>query len=501
MKYNPNPQIFPKVERLANPEYKEEYEMPADYQRQAEQMLELIESRDEYERIMPTLPPDVRAETMPHYQKLCSAVDELEEKMAYEYERYQEEQRIEQELYELTYLKDMMSEELFIKVKHQRPYIFEKFEAKVTEGMTDAEREEHYRIIARREEAELEDILSGKTPEPEYENLFIKHRLPDEWTAELLLQIAWEGYLTDSQFGIDYEAVERLDKERYEYCFRNPHVLPVRRRNMEEAILEIKKTLGAGRRFLLDYAAEAIPSGKFKPLKEGYTKYLDDHLKYLENCLYWKYVIIKHTMPERLDEYVRVVTEGFTPEETEAFYARAAEEYEEKKLKSLLKSLEYERIAQERVEARRAAPGYRKIEGPQLSERTKMQLLKEQQERRDREADEPPGKIEHDLTAVFNRYLKALYAVTDGGGFAPARYTDEQTVKDEEMRRLLDDIQRRSEILYIIIKHQTPHLFEEFHKIQTDTRTPEELEEFYARIAHLEATQLEDILAGKVETS
>lgn len=69
IKYNPKPQ-FPKIEHLANPEYREEYEMPADYQRQAEQMLELIESRDEYARIMPTLPPEMKQEFLERIARL-----------------------------------------------------------------------------------------------------------------------------------------------------------------------------------------------------------------------------------------------------------------------------------------------------------------------------------------------------------------------------------------------------------------------------------------------
>jgi hypothetical protein len=495
MKYNPKPEM-PKIERRANPEYKEEYEMPAEYQEQAKQLVELIESRDEYARMMPTMPPELYREAKPHYDKLNASVEELEEKMAYEYERYQEEQRLDQELYEMTWLQDLMSEELFIKVKHQRPHIFEGFEKYATKGMTDAEREEQFAIIARRETEELEDILSGEIPLPEDENLFIKHRLPDPWIAELLLQITKIAYQTDSFFEINFDALERLDKTRREFCFRNQRALPVRRRNMEEAILDMKQTLGAGRRFLLDYIPEAISAGKFVLLDEGYTEYLDSYLNSLEGCIYTKYVVIKLTMPERLDEYVRIVTEDFSPAEVEAFLTRAAEAVE-KSTRALTDSLEKERIANERVEARRGAPDYRKIDGPELSERNKNQMLLDRERREKREQETPPVKIEHDLPAIFKRYLKVLYAVTDGGGYAPARYEDEQSRKDEELDKILDDMQRNSEKLYVIVKHHTPHLFEEFHKICTDHLSPYELAEFQKNIAHLEATQLDELLKTK----
>lgn len=61
----------------------------------------------------------------------------------------------------------------------------------------------------------------------------------------------------------------------------------------------------------------------------------------------------------------------------------------------------------------------------------------------------------------------------------------------------MQEVEELSEKRYIIIKHTTPHLFEEFRQISVDCLTPEEFQDFEERIAHLEATQLEDILAGK----
>jgi hypothetical protein len=496
MKYNLSGKIeMPKIERLANPEHKEEYKMPADYQRQAEQMLELIEARDKYQQIMPTLPIEARREAKPHYDKLCRSVDELEEKMAYEYERYQEERRREQELCEVTW-REMMTEEHFIRVKHQRPHIFEEFAEQVTEGMTDAEREEHYRIIAKREADELEDILSGKTDAPEYENLYIKHRLPDAWAAELLLQITHDGFRTDRFFELNYDALERLENTRREYRFHLSDALPVRRRNMEEAILDMKKPLVAGWRFLLEYAEEKINSGKFKPLAEGYTQYLGDHIKSLENTVFWKYIIVKHTLPERLDEYIRIATEDFTTEEIEAFLKRAAE-CEEKDLDEMMHSLENERITTERVNARRGAADYKKIDGPELPERVKEDMQRSYQRRIKREEETAPGKIEHDVVAIFNRHLKTLNAVTDGGGYAPERYIDEQSLKDEEISEAHEKAMRSIEVLYVVFKHQKPEKLEEFHNIVTGYMLPHELEEFYERIRHLEETRLDEILGSK----
>jgi hypothetical protein len=265
---------------------------------------------------------------------------------------------------------------------------------------------------------------------------------------------------------------------------------------MEEAILDHKKTIGEGRRFLLNYAAESIKSGKFKLMKSGYTEYMDDNLTALEKLVFWKYVVIKHTMPEHLEEYLRVVTEGFTGKEIDVFMKRAAE-CDEKNLKQLMQSLEYERIAAERVEARRAAPDYKKIDGPELPDRVKRRMAEDYERRQNRAMETPPGEIDQKIPGIVDYNLKVLFAVTDGGGYAPVRYEDEESRKDDEMSRLLDEASIIHDKLYIIIKHQTPEKFEEFRQISVDCLSPDQLEEFLERIAHLEATQLEDILAGK----
>lgn len=74
---------------------------------------------------------------------------------------------------------------------------------------------------------------------------------------------------------------------------------------------------------------------------------------------------------------------------------------------------------------------------------------------------------------------------------------EKETLRSKLIDRALNIAERAGEKLYIIIKHQKPHLFEEFHKISTQDMTPEELQEFNERIAHLEATKLDDILEGK----
>lgn len=52
------------------------------------------------------------------------------------------------------------------------------------------------------------------------------------------------------------------------------------------------------------------------------------------------------------------------------------------------------------------------------------------------------------------------------------------------------------ERIYLIYKYTKPHLLEDFTKIATDCYTPEEMEEFFARVAKREETELGEILAA-----
>ncbi len=66
---------------------------------------------------------------------------------------------------------------------------------------------------------------------------------------------------------------------------------------------------------------------------------------------------------------------------------------------------------------------------------------------------------------------------------------------EEEIERLFAKLENTSEELYIIVKRDTPHLFEEFHKIATQDMNEEEIQEFLDRIAVREANFSKTLLA------
>lgn len=73
-----------------------------------------------------------------------------------------------------------------------------------------------------------------------------------------------------------------------------------------------------------------------------------------------------------------------------------------------------------------------------------------------------------------------------------------QAEKDAELDKLFDETDLLVAKMYIIAKHQMPtDFFKELERSIVDNLTPELVEDFYEIVAHLEATQLEDILAGK----
>ena len=188
-----------------------EFEMPDEYKRNLEILMDLLKDRDEYQELLPTLAPDVRAEAMPAFQELCAACDDLEQKLADEYERYQNEQnefarrRAERKhkhltwaaktllhlqrtkspeaarAFELAMIEDKtpeeekefyfyvkmqeaeeLSEKRYIIIKHTKPHLFEEFHQISVDSLTPEELQEFLDRIAHLEATQLEDILAGK---------------------------------------------------------------------------------------------------------------------------------------------------------------------------------------------------------------------------------------------------------------------------------------------------------------------------------------------------
>lgn len=317
---------------------KEEYEMPAEYQEQLKQLLKLIEKRDEYTKMLPIVTAQERSQMKQALAELNRSIDKLEQGLADQYEPYQAEQRYEQELSEVKYLHDTMSEEHFITVKHKHPLVFKAFEKYAMRGMTDEERAEQYAVIARREAEELDDILSGKTAAPEYRNRFIKFILPRDEMDELLTEMQLVAYETDDYHQTTLQAVKNADQARRKLIFALNDSLPVRRRNLEKKIVELRDSIRVTRRHLQDYFTTNQASGKFVEIENPDQPRLDELFEQLRIAHERLFIVAKHTQPDKFAEFEKIAVDAYTPQEKAQFYERIAER-EKKELQPLLRSL------------------------------------------------------------------------------------------------------------------------------------------------------------------
>ena len=338
MKYNPKPQIAT-VERLANPELKEEYEMPTNYQERVKLMVKLIEERDKLANIIPKMSPEEYRIAKPQFDEANKIVEDLEEKLAYEYECYQEKQRLEQELSELIEWQEVMSEEHFIYVKHKKPYLFKEFEKIVTAEMTDEEREEHYANIARREAEQLDDVLSGKIPAPEYHNPFIHIFLPKFQLPDIQLNIISLSYKTDNYFKEMHANIKKLESLRFDAVFELPRLLPVVRKNVEKNIREMREKTHFARLALLEYFSKNRESKKFAVIESPNYAELESLYKQRQSAEERLFIVAKHTEPENYERVKEMLLSDYeTPKEIEVFFGRIAEA-EKKWLNALLSAI------------------------------------------------------------------------------------------------------------------------------------------------------------------
>jgi len=128
-----------------------------------------------------------------------------------------------------------------------------------------------------------------------------------------------------------------------------------------------------------------------------------------------------------------------------------------------------------------------------------LRILTEMIEERDQKAEIiktlPPAKRAEALPALAE-FSASIDKVEQTLANEYKEFQEEMRRKDE-VTGILDKGMEQVEKLFIIMKHQMPHLFDEFKKIVVEGMTPEGEQEFYDKIAVLEATQLKEILAGK----
>lgn len=101
----------------------------------------------------------------------------------------------------------------------------------------------------------------------------------------------------------------------------------------------------------------------------------------------------------------------------------------------------------------------------------------------------------HELLAEMDKSIDACEAALAN------QYEAYQTKcrAEEELDEMSAEVEKRVEIVFIYIKHRHPEKFDELKTAIFANLTPEEIQDFYDRVAIREATELEEIIAENKE--
>lgn len=326
-------------QRRAEPVKKKEYEMPDDYKDYLQKLVVMLDDRAEYDKILPTLPPDVRAGAMPIVRKLDKSIEKLEQILADEYDVFQSrQQRIEEaeenkgeagsRLYE--YL-----QRLFIVAKHKfPPEKFRDFEANWVKDMSPEWKKTFYEHIALRESYDLENILADPDG-----GIKRKMKHPQLQMKEAIFEIARVAYVTDDFFKeseAEYEKAvairDRAEKNLWLY-------MPKERAEQRRDIEKLDRRLDEGKLKMMEYLEICFDEDGKVEVENPDQEKLDAAFALAGIAQERMYIMYKHTRPKLLEKFTPICLSAYeTPEEIEQFYERIKKR-EEDELDKILASL------------------------------------------------------------------------------------------------------------------------------------------------------------------
>lgn len=313
---------------------KKVYEMSAEYKNYLEKLAYLIDERDRFAKIIPTLPPDLQIEAMPKLRDLSEAVENLEQQMADEYEQYQKQSReIEERKNEARSKLMEKMQRIFIVAKHKfEPEKFAEFEKGVTKNMSPEDREIFYDHIAIRESYDLENILAdpnGGVKRP------LKH--PVQQHCEAMFEFERIAYETDDDFK-EMEAIfeEALaDRNRAEdklWLF-----MPAEREEQRQKIIELDKMTDDVKIKMIEYLKLVFAEKGKIEVKNPDQKKLDAAFEQIKLTGARYYLMMKHTQPHLFEKFVQETIEPMSPVE-KAKYLEFIAKIEAEELDEILES-------------------------------------------------------------------------------------------------------------------------------------------------------------------
>jgi len=139
------------------------YEPDEDYKELAENLVKMLETREELARTVKLAAPEHLAEGQRLLAEMDRSIEQFEATLAESYEAYQEFRRKDEDLGKMNELIGNSLEMMFIYTKHVLPEKFELLETKLLNTMSPEETEEFLDRIAVRETNELDKIIAEVT--------------------------------------------------------------------------------------------------------------------------------------------------------------------------------------------------------------------------------------------------------------------------------------------------------------------------------------------------
>jgi hypothetical protein len=318
------------------PVKKKAYEMPDNYKRDLHKLTDMLDHREEYNKLLPLLPPEKLAEAMPIIRNLDKTLDEIEQKLADEYEDFQNhQQELEENKDEARARVYEFMQRLFIVAKHKfEPVKFKEYERDIMQGWSSEFKEQFYDHIALRESYDLENILSDPVGE-------IKRPMkpPNIQMKEAIFDINRLVYETPDDFKemeAEYERVlairDRVEKNLWLYD-------PDERKVKREQIKDLDNQLDNFKLALNEYLEICFKEDGAIEVKNPDQKKVDAAFAQADVAHERIYLMYKHAKPELLEDFTKTCLSAYeTPEEIEQFYQRVAKR-ETEELDKILESL------------------------------------------------------------------------------------------------------------------------------------------------------------------
>lgn len=315
----------------------EEYEMPEDYKKHLDQYAEMLKQREEYSKIIPTLPGDKRREAAPLIKNFDNSLNEIEQKLAEEYEGHQKRERNIDEKREAL-LENM--ERIFIVAKHRfPPEKFKEYEKNLTSKWTDDFKIFFYERIELREAYDLHNILAALRPTDGTPIYKPPMKPPHIQFKEAHYELSLLIYEIPEDFKQMLEEFEVPLKERKAAANRIKFANPRRHPIMKAQLAQLDRQIEVAKIKLWDYLEICLKEDGRIEKENVDQKKVDAAMAKTTIASERNFILIKHKLPHLLEKYTEISLSVYdTPEEIAEFYERIAKR-EEEELDEILRSV------------------------------------------------------------------------------------------------------------------------------------------------------------------